>query len=854
MRRDPLAWAIALLAIVTVVVAAWWASGFGDTSLGSRAFSAVSPAGGLIVILMALRLRHTAWLDARIRRAWSIIGIGLGVYGLGMAVRITAGVVPFADLLEPLSIGLKAACYPLISIGFAYMPRPARTRYDVILFSLDVTIAAASAAILLWHFSIYPAVQAAHKDVFFAVQTAFFPVYDAALVFSIAALVVRGLPRSTRLAMSISGVAITSIFVADLIADLQIVDGTYTPGGLPGLFYCMAWVWLAVASYAQWKVRDLPGPTGGLADYARSSFPWLPYAAVAVALFAPAIRDWDDINMLRQHVPATGFLIALVIARLAATARHNASLAAVEKERLAAAVDQAAEAVLTTDRDDNVTYVNPAFTRITGYSAAEVLGQSVRRLDASANPTRLAEMEQALARGETWEGRLQQRRPDGTVVELDMAIAPLRDDTGALAGSVSVSRDISRERALEAQLAQSQRMEAIGRLAGGVAHDFNNILTAIRGFSELAAAQLWPDHPVAGDIQQIRDASDRAAALTRSLLTFGRRQVMQARVIDVNEVLAGLTPMLGQLIGEDVKMIVQVDPRLGLTLADGAQIEQVILNLAANARDAMPRGGSLTITTANADVDATCAQSHVGASEGRYVVLTVADTGIGMTPEVMEHAFEPFFTTKERGKGTGLGLATAFGIVQQFGGFVRVESEPDAGSVFSFYLPRLEGATRAPEAADPADRPRGGSETILVAEDEDAVRDFVERVLVGAGYVVKTASNSAEAVSLAGSLARVDLLFTDVVMPGVSGVQLATLLTAARPGMPVIYASGYSEEGVPRAARDGDGAWYLPKPFTAKGLLVRVRDVLDRHTAADSRTEAECLGARPRDPEDQPVA
>ena len=832
MRRDPMAWAIAILATVVAIIAVWWASGLGDRSLSSRALGELSPPGGLIVILMALRLRRTGRLDARVRRAWSFIGIGLAVYGLGFGAHFIAGSAPSAGLLDPLSIGLKAACYPLISIGFSCLPRPARTRYDLILFSLDVTIAAASAAILLWYFSIYPATQVAHRDMIFAVQTAFFPVYDAALVFSIVALVIRGLPRSTRTAMTIAGVAITSIFAADLIAGLEIVAGTYTPGGISGFFYSTAWVWLAIAAYAHLKIRDPDGATGGLADYAGSSFPWLPYAAVAAALFAPAIRDWDDINMLRQLVPATGVLIALVIARLGVTARHNASLAIEERERLAAAVDQAAEAILTTDRHENVTYVNPAFTRIIGYSAAEVLGKSVHNLDESADPTRLAEMGAALARGESWEGRLQQCRRDGTIVELDMAIAPLRDAAGAVVGSVSVSRDVSRERALESQLAQMQRMEAIGRLAGGVAHDFNNILTVIGGFGELAAAELGSDHPVTGHVDQILRASDRAAALTRSLLTFANRQATQSRITDLNEAVTGLTPMLGRLIGEDVHLVVRVDPALGLVMADGAQIEQVVLNLAVNARDAMPDGGTLTISTANADLDAGFARSHVGAGPGKYVVLVVSDTGVGMTPEVMEHAFEPFYTTKQRGKGTGLGLSTVFAIAQQFGGFVRVESRPGAGSAFSVYLPRLEGATRPTEIAGVADRPRGGRETILVAEDENEVRHFVERVLAGAGYEVRSAANGAEAIDLAGQMPNLHLLVTDVVMPGMSGVQLAAHLTKARSDLPVIYASGYSEEGVPRAAGDGQGASYLPKPFTAEKLLRQVREALDRRASA----------------------
>jgi CheY-like chemotaxis protein len=369
-------------------------------------------------------------------------------------------------------------------------------------------------------------------------------------------------------------------------------------------------------------------------------------------------------------------------------------------------------------------------------------------------------------------------------------------------------------------------MEAVGRLAGGIAHDFNNILTAITGFGELAAAELPKDHPVATDIDQILQASERAAALTRELLAFSGRQVMLPRLMDLNHVLDALTPMLGRLIGEDVQLIVRQEPNLGMVMADRARFEQVVLNLAVNARDAMPKGGTLTIATANEDVDSDYARAHVGAIPGPYVALIVTDTGVGMTPAVMEHAFEPFFTTKARGKGTGLGLSTAIGIVQRSDGFVSVESEQKVGSVFTIHLPRIEGASSPDDVSSSVDAPRGRGETILVAEDEDAVRQFVERVLSVAGYRVLTAPGGAEALALAKTRHDLDLLFTDVVMPGMSGVQLAAKVAKIHPGLPVIFASGYSEEGFLHGAGE-DRFPYLPKPFTSNELLAQVREVLD---------------------------
>ena len=405
-------------------------------------------------------------------------------------------------------------------------------------------------------------------------------------------------------------------------------------------------------------------------------------------------------------------------------------------------------------------------------------------------------------------------------------------------GSVAVARDISRERVLEAQLAQAQRMEAVGRLAGGIAHDFNNILTAISGFAELAAAGLPEDHPVASDISQVLRAADRAAALTRALLAFGRRGVMKAKLINLNEVVDGLAPMLGRLLGEDVELVVRLDPDLGLTMADRSHLEQVIVNLAVNARDAMPTGGKLTIATANVDLDGSQAQSHPDAAQGPYVSLIVSDTGIGMTPDVVEHVFEPFFTTKERGKGTGLGLSMAEGIVAMNRGYVEVDSKPNVGSVFTINLPRYYGEAVPDEDVVLAVQALGGQETVLVAEDEDAVREFVQRVLTGAGYRVFTAANGARALAAAAELPKIDLLFTDVVMPGMNGVQLAAMLRETRPDLPVVYASGYAEGGVLRAALDDEHVPYLPKPFTADALIARVRETLDRGRGADPESPA----------------
>jgi len=833
MHRDPLALALAFLGLLIVGETAWWVTGFGDATLSSSLTGAGAVVGGAIVTLAAIQIRRTSRLDPRTRRAWSIIAGALIGYGVGASIHVGMGSVPALGAIWPLGIGLEAVTYPLVAVALALVPKPPRTRLDAALYILDVTIVMWSAAILLWHFLIFPTANGAGKGVIDAFGAAFFPVWDLGLIFSIAVIVYRGIRESSRAALSVAGVALLFVFLGDLVGGTEQLRGTYSQGGLSGLLYSVAWFGLALAAYLQWRIPDRDRQPLGLTDYARS-FSWLPYLVVAVAFVAPAIRDWNDIDGLRQHVPASAILVGLIVARLGLTARQNASLAAAERGRLAAAVDQAAEAILTTDRGGHVTYANLAFTHITGVSASEVVGRDPDILRVLIDERPLAEMNSALLRGENWAGLLVLKRPDGTTIDVDMAVGPLREGTGAITGSVAVARDVSHERALEAQLAQGQRMEAVGRLAGGIAHDFNNILTAISGFGELAAAELPSDHPVASDIQQILKASARAAALTQALLAFSRRQAMQTRLIDLNEVLGGLTPMLGRLIGEDVRLVVRLEPNLGLARVDRSQFEQVVLNLTINATDAMPDGGTLTIETVNLDLDAAFARTHVGAVEGPYVALRVSDTGVGMTPEVMDHAFEPFFTTKERGKGTGLGLSSAVGVVQQSGGFVGLESKPDVGSVVTVYLPRSEGVALPDETAGYAELAMGGKETILVAEDEDAVRSFVERVLTGAGYRVIAASNGAQAVAMAADAADLDLLFTDVVMPGMSGVELAAALAATHPALPVIYASGYSEEGVLESRGAETGVPYLPKPFAAESLLALVREVLDRRSVAEA--------------------
>jgi PAS domain S-box-containing protein len=398
----------------------------------------------------------------------------------------------------------------------------------------------------------------------------------------------------------------------------------------------------------------------------------------------------------------------------------------------------------------------------------------------------------------------------------------LADQCGAALARIRAEQELRRA---ESQLRQAQKMEAVGRLAGGIAHDFNNLLTTILGTCDLLLEELPREKQWREDVEEIRKAGDRAASLTRQLLAFSRKQVIEAATVNLNETVSGVGSMLRRLIGEDIELVTRLEPHLGMVLADPGQIEQVLMNLAVNSRDAMPKGGKLVIETANIQLEAD-PKGLPGVPAGPYVMLSVSDNGIGMDAETRSHIFEPFFTTKEQGKGTGLGLATVYGIIRQSGGHVAVYSEPGAGATFKVYLPEV--ADSPTTRLVPPRAPRGGSETILLAEDEPAVRSLAQRVLEAHGYVVIAASGAEEALSLSRQYqGRIHLLLTDVIMPGLSGPQLAERLARERRDSKILYMSGYTDAAIIHHGVLEPGIWYLQKPFSPGGLAEKVREVLD---------------------------
>lgn len=513
------------------------------------------------------------------------------------------------------------------------------------------------------------------------------------------------------------------------------------------------------------------------------------------------------------------------------TKQKEAQLALLASQRrFREVLDNLQMVAVAVDAQGRIEYANPYLLGLTGWSSEDVLQQDWVAMFVPEGPARAQYAEVlagALSGGKptaNFEAEITTR--DGRSRLIRWSSAVLRDPAGAPIGMASIGEDITTRRRLEEQLRQAQKMETVGRLAGGIAHDFNNLLTTITGYGEFVQENLPPGSAASHDIGEVLRAADHASDLTRQLLAFSRRQVIQPRIMSLNDLVLGLEKTLRRLVGEQIELRISADQSAWPVLVDPVQIEQVIGNLAENARDAMPRGGILTIETANRPISAALAETFLDVEPGDYVCLIISDTGVGMSKEVQAHLFEPFFTTKGTGEGVGLGLSTAYGIIKQHGGHIAVQSAPGEGTRFLVYLPRAVGQTDG-VAKTHRQVLDAGSEAVLVVEDEAAVRRVMSRILTGAGYVVLEAGSAAEAVALMEEHPDIDLLLTDVIMPQIDGKELADRLRAERPDLKVLFVSGYPQDEVSEEGRLASGLAFMSKPFTASALTTKVRAVLD---------------------------
>jgi len=503
---------------------------------------------------------------------------------------------------------------------------------------------------------------------------------------------------------------------------------------------------------------------------------------------------------------------------------------------LSSAVEQSKESIVITNAEldlpgPGIIFVNPAFTKMTGYTASDVIGKTPRILQGPrTDRTVLDRLRQNLEGGGAFEGETVNYRKDGTEFDLEWQIAPIRNADGQVTHFVAIQRDITARKQLESRMFQSQKLETVGKLAGGIAHEFNGILTAIIGQTELLLGDLPVGSPLAKNATEINRAAERAAVLTRQLLAYGRKQFLQPETLDLNRVIMGMESMLRYMAGRGVNLRIVSAASLKAVRADAGQLEQVIMNMAINACEAMPNGGKLTLETGNISFNEELAAPDPELKPGNYVLLAITDTGVGMTPEMSALAFEPFFTTKGVGQGTGLGLSTCYGIIKQSGGHISVYSEPGQGASFKIYLPQVEPQTEISlQRPNPPELPRG-TETIMLVEDDPAMREMAATLLRRLGYTVVTAGDGIEAMSLIRRPGneRIDLVFTDVVMPRMNGRELADLVLALNPRTRILFASAYTENAIVHQGMLNPGVAFLQKPFTPSAMACKIREVLDK--------------------------
>ena len=803
--------------------------------------------------LVSLGMTILAWraslhpnLEVKNRRAWKILTVAFLMYFIGNVAwgyyELVAGQSPSVSWADVPYLMYYPICLTAL-LSFP-MGRAGKTRLT---FALDAGTVMLSATVVVWYVILRPVALAEYPSTLEPVVALAYPVSNTVLLFGVIAVLLRRPAKNAGIALRILTLAIFFDAVADFGYSYQTLENSYFGGQWPDCFYLLSFVLMAFSAHFQYRHARSGQSEVSDEGAEKSPFSWLPYVAVGVAyslvLFVTYRHEREHGMESIAWLTAGAFLItALVVGRQIVALRENSRLlgekAARESEaRLAALVQHSSDIITIIGRDGVTLYLSPCSERIFGYQARELLGTQLREHLHPEDRQRVLDAIAEISKesGKTGSVELRSRHRDGSWIHLEAVITNLFHEP-SVSGIVINSRNITeRKKADEAlrdseeRLRQAQKMEAVGQLAGGVAHDFNNLLAVIIGYSELVLRRLPTDgnERAIQHIEEIRKAGERAKSLTSQLLAFSRKQVMQPKVLDLNAVIRDLDKMMRRLIGENIEVRTVLFGDLGTVKADPGQVEQVLLNLAVNARDAMPNGGRITIETANIELDANYAKTHRLVNSGPHVMIAVSDTGCGMSAELQSRIFEPFFTTKDKDKGTGLGLSTVYGIIQQSGGNVWVYSEPGHGTTFKIYLPRVDEVAPASERAVDIRDQLAGTETVLLVEDDKAVRNMAQEILRLNGYKVLDASNGKEAIIVTEEYSGdIDLMITDVVMPQIGGRELAETLSLTRPRMRVLYMSGYTDDAiVHHGVLDGLAA-FLEKPFTPDALALKVREVL----------------------------
>ncbi len=802
--------------------------------------------GNLFFLPVGALMALMAWMNARdvrlpepARRGWRwlaaaylILGISTDLWAVNDLYFWHTG--PLRVVVDSLTV----AYLFVLTRGLLAFRATRKTRATEAKLALDFATVFIGAGTLIWYFMLRPRYTAASELNWAVASNLLSPVGDLVGVLAIALVLMRGTDRVSKNALRIIGTGQLVLVVADLVYTPLGIAGTYRGGHWVDLLWMLGDAIVFIGAAYQYRLGTV-GASSVEGDEIR--FARLPYLFIITG-YLPLIaasEHWSHNNRLVLY--STMLLTLLVLARQFLAMRENENLAhqrQLQEARFRSLVQHASDTVTVIDSGGVIRYQSASAERLFGYPAGTHIGEPLASiLHPQDAPTAAAMLDQVRvpgthARAMRW--RIAHR--DGSWVPIETVATSMLADP-AVEGIVLNSRDVSERVALEAQLLHAQKMDAVGRLAGGIAHDFNNLLTAIRMTATLVIEELPEGSPLAGELQEIERSVDRGSSLTRQLLAFSKRELLQPALIDPAEVVVGIEPMLRRLIATEVRFDISAPLQPWRVMADRGQLEQVVLNLALNARDAMPDQGALFIGVGATTIDVETARGNPGLLPRDYVTLTVRDTGVGMSPDVQSHLFEPFFTTKEVGKGTGLGLSTVYAIVQQCGGAIAVDSVIGEGSVFTVYLPRASTDAIDKLAVGPAPGRHGGRETILVVDDEDTVRMAVRRILQKSGYKVIVAGSGAEALNeLALQGGQIALVLTDMVMPGIGGRELVERINRSYPAVRTVCMSGYTDDATLRLGQFAGEQAFVAKPFTIAELTATIRRVLD--TAATEQTIA----------------